>query len=277
MAALLVAGCSASTQSHQSAQPQPSPEKAKRIEDLENKLAKVNEANAAIEDENQGLSEEASKLDKLVQRKNRRAKNRNPKLTYRISIEGAPSRGPADALVTIVLWGDLQSPFYKRVHPLLESALKRHGQDVRLVFKHNPLDFHRQAYAAAIAAEAAARQGKFWEMEKLMRENFKDLSEENFMRWAKELGLKLDDFRRDSKDPELRARIEEDLDRGADLGVRMAPTLSVNGRFFDSVPTSEDFESMIDEQLRAAKNLLKSGVKRELVYETIIDGKPSKL
>src|SRR5579862_3334448 len=88
----------------------------------------------------------------------------------RVPLEG-PSKGPADAKVTIVEFSDFQCPFCSRVVPTVEQIEKAYPKDVRVVFRHNPLPFHPNAPLAAEAAVAAEAQGKFWEMHDKMFTN----------------------------------------------------------------------------------------------------------
>ncbi|MEZ4339202.1 MAG: thioredoxin domain-containing protein [Sandaracinaceae bacterium] len=88
--------------------------------------------------------------------------------------EGAPQRGPDDALVTIVMWSDFECPFCQRVEPTLTRLVNEHGNDIRVVWRNNPLPFHQNAGPAAQAAMEAMDQGgneKFWAMHSLLFEN----------------------------------------------------------------------------------------------------------
>lgn len=153
---------------------------------------------------------------------------------------------------------------------------KTYGNDLRLVVKHNPLAFHNRAMAAALAAEAAGRQGKFWKMHDKLFTNNKNLTDENFVKWAKNIGLNVKKFKRDLKDPELKARIEAMQVQGVNLGARGTPAFFVNGRFLSGAQPVPAFEKLIDEELAAAKKLVNSGVPRAKVYEmTIADGRLS--
>src|SRR5690606_18619747 len=82
----------------------------------------------------------------------------DPNAVYRVPIDGRPSHGPADALVTIVVFADFECPFCARVQPTLQEVADRYGRDVRFVFRHNPLSFHPNALPAALAAEEVFRQ-----------------------------------------------------------------------------------------------------------------------
>ena len=118
-------------------------------------------------------------------------------------------RGPEDALVTVVMFGDFQCPHCKRVLPTLDQLLAG-DREVRLVFRHNPLSMHPEAEIAAKAALAAGAQGKLWEMHDKLFENQHALSEANFRLWAGELGLDLVRFDRDYGDSATLDRVRAD-------------------------------------------------------------------
>ena len=114
----------------------------------------------------------------------------DPGKVYDIKIGDGPIRGSKSAKITVVEWADFQCPFCVRVNPTLEKVAKEYGDKVRFSFKHLPLSMHSKARAAHQAAEAAHRQGKFWEMHDRIFAKPKDLSEETYLRYANEIGLR---------------------------------------------------------------------------------------
>ena len=139
-------------------------------------------------------------------------------------------RGPADALVTLVEYGDFECPYCGRAEPAIRELLSEFG-DVRYVWRHLPLnDVHPLAQVAAEAVEAAAAQGAFWEMHDMLLEHRGDLAEADLYRHADELRLDgerfADDIRRRAGD----ARIAEDVDSADLSGVAGTPTFFINGR-----------------------------------------------
>jgi diadenylate cyclase len=143
---------------------------------------------------------------------------------------GDHARGPKDAPVTLVQYGDYECPYCGRAHPVLKELQERVGERVRFIFRHFPLDsVHSRARRAAQAAEAAASQGRFWEMHDLLYENQGELGEEDLMRYAAELGLDLRRFEEDLANYHHAWRIEEDRLGGSRAGVEGTPTLFVNG------------------------------------------------
>jgi Na+/H+ antiporter NhaA len=139
-------------------------------------------------------------------------------------------RGPLDAPVTLVEYGDMECPYCGQAEPVIRELLADFG-DVRYVWRHLPLnDVHPMAQQAAEAAEAAAEQGAFWEMHDLLMRHQDALRLPDLVGYARELGLDLERFEEDVRKHSGRARIAEDVD-GADLsGVSGTPTFFVNGR-----------------------------------------------
>lgn len=198
----------------------------------------------------------------------------DPAATYRVTVGDEPAVGPDTAKVTLVEWSDFQCGYCRRTLPILEQLEKKYGAELRVVFKHNPLSNHPRAMPAAIAAEAAHRQGRFWAMHDKLFANANALTDENFVAWAEELGLDVERFRRDLSDPRLAERVEQQLREGMTLGVRGTPSFFVNGRFVRGARPVEVFEALIDEELKEAEALIAKGVAPQRVYEAVIaDGK----
>ena len=117
-------------------------------------------------------------------------------------------KGKANAAITIVEFSEFQCPFCSRVLPTLNQIQKQYGDKVRIVFKHNPLSFHKDAPLAAEAALAAAAQGKGWEMHDLMFKNQRKLKQADPAKYATELGLNMDQFKGDLMSGKFKARIK---------------------------------------------------------------------
>jgi protein-disulfide isomerase len=150
-----------------------------------------------------------------------------------LSTEDSPVLGAPMAPVTIVEFSDFECPFCAAARPMLERIVRESDGKVRLVFKHYPLDQHTHARKAARAAIAAGEQGKFWEMHDKLFENQKQLSKPDLIRYAKELGLDVEPFRKAMKSEETKKRIEADKAEGERVGVKGTPTVFVNGRRFE--------------------------------------------
>ncbi|MEY2511093.1 MAG: hypothetical protein QOE26_1856 [Verrucomicrobiota bacterium] len=152
--------------------------------------------------------------------------------------KGAPAsgihvRGKEDALVTIEEFGDFQCPPCSLMSRLLEKTEEEYRGRVRMIFHHFPLPNHAHAREAAIVAEAAGMQGRFWEMHDLLyREqaawsNAPD-APSLFNSYAAKAGLDMERFKKDLRDPAVAARVEGDHKLGESRGVTSTPTLFVN-------------------------------------------------
>ena len=108
---------------------------------------------------------------------------------------------------------------------------------------------HAKAPAAHAAAEAAHRQGKFWEMHDRIFANQRQLSPEKYLEYAQEIGLDLDKFKRDSASPEVKKRVDDDARQAASLGVTGTPGFFVNGRFLSGAKPFAAFKTLLDEEL----------------------------
>jgi protein-disulfide isomerase len=139
-------------------------------------------------------------------------------------------RGPEEALVTLVEYGDFECPYCGLAEPVIRQLLRDFG-DLRYVWRHLPLnDVHPHTQMAAEAAEAAAEQGAFWEMYELLLTRQDALTRSDLIAYAAELSLDTDRFVANLDNSEGAARIAEDVD-GADLsGVSGTPTFFINGR-----------------------------------------------
>jgi len=132
--------------------------------------------------------------------------------------------------------------------PLFEQVLEKYPDSVKVVFKHYPLSFHKQAFSAALASMAAAEQGKFWEYHDELFINQNSLSNEKYLEIAQGLGLDLDKFSLDMMRPSLRQKIEQDVADAKKAGVTGTPTIFVNGRILKK----RDFAALsklIDDEL----------------------------
>ncbi len=139
-------------------------------------------------------------------------------------------RGPGKAPVTIVEYGDFECPYCGQAEPVVRELLRDFG-DLRYVWRHLPLnDVHPHAQLAAEAAEAAARQGKFWEMRDLLFDHQGALTSRDLIRYAESLGLDTGKFAADLRKHTGAAHISEDVDSADLSGVSGTPTFFVNGK-----------------------------------------------
>ena len=151
--------------------------------------------------------------------------------------------GNKNAKATLVEYGDYQCPHCGHAHPLLKKLLQNKGTEFRFVFRNFPLaEVHPAAMMAAQAAEAAAKQGKFWEMHDLIYEHQNDLHGNRFIDFAQSLGLDLQRFGQDWKSEAVLAKIEQDFESGIRSGVNGTPTFFINGTKYEAYDGS--YESL---------------------------------
>jgi protein-disulfide isomerase len=148
-----------------------------------------------------------------------------------IDLAGAASRGPVDAPVTLVEFADFECPHCGKMWPLVEEALKPYGARVRYAFRNFPLPFHEFALEAAMAARAAQRQGRFFELAGLLFTNQRALSRPDLVRWASKAGLDVDRFSRELEAGADAADVLLEKKGGERVGVQGTPMFFVNGVF----------------------------------------------
>ena len=138
-------------------------------------------------------------------------------------------RGPVDARITVIEFGDLECPHCGRAEPVVRDLLE--DTDVRYVWRHLPLtDVHPHAQLAAEASEAAAAQGKFWEMHDLLLEHQDTLEGKDLMRYAEQLGLDTERFHDELVRGTHQSRVAQDVESADLSGVSGTPTFFVNGQ-----------------------------------------------
>jgi protein-disulfide isomerase len=147
----------------------------------------------------------------------------------KIDVGNSPSKGPADAPITVIEFSDFQCPFCSRGRSTIDEVMKAYPGKIRLVFKNFPLPMHPEALPAAKAAMAANKQGKFWEMHDAFFDNQQKLGQDFFLAKAKDLGLDVAKFQADMKDPEIEKAIKADQEAGSKNGVQGTPGFFLNG------------------------------------------------
>ncbi len=162
--------------------------------------------------------------------------------------------GPETAPVTIEFFSDLQCPQCARYEPMVKSLKAEYGDKVRMILRHFPLSAHEHALPASWAAEAAANQGKFWEMaEALYKTQWMwaraPAPRTIFVDQAKQLGLDVDKFQKDMDNPDVRDRIATDQAHAQAIGVKTAPSVVINGY---NVPNTEFSENGFRAAIKAA-------------------------
>lgn len=152
----------------------------------------------------------------------------------------------SDIVVTLEEFGDYQCPTCAQLHSTLKELKIEFGQNLNFVFRNFPVtEVHKNALAASKAAEAARRQNRFWEMHDLLYQKqsaWKDKPEPlpDFLQFAKEIGLNVEQFQKDMNDEQVQFRIQADIDEAARRGVDAAPAIFINGRRLRSEAVSAD-------------------------------------
>ena len=138
------------------------------------------------------------------------------------------------------------------LEPILRQVLEKYPNDVKLVIKQYPLPMHGYAKKAAIAALAAGKQGKFWEIHEKFFANQNDLSDAKVEAVAQELGLDMVMFNKDREDPAITSLIDRDINNGNQANVEGTPTIFVSGRLLNQ-RSLQGFEQAIEAELKKEK------------------------
>ena len=174
-----------------------------------------------------------------------------------ISVDDDPSRGNANAPVTVVVFTDFQCPTCAVTHPVIDDVLKPYGTNVRLVVRDFPLDRHVNARKAAEAANAAHEQGKFFEYAAVLFKRQNALDTASLKKYATELGLNRATFDAALDSGKYAAEVSHDLRDGETYGVEATPTIFVNGLSLPGI-RAEDLRTAIDRALSASKSTSKA-------------------
>ncbi|MEK7646259.1 MAG: thioredoxin domain-containing protein [Patescibacteria group bacterium] len=168
-------------------------------------------------------------------------------------------RGSDTATVTLMEYADFQCPACGAFYPIVERLLTNSSTTVRFVGRHFPLAQHRNAIAAAQAAEAAGAQGKYWDMAGLLYDNqtsWETLTASQaydvFKGYAERLKLNVALFEADFKSTETKTKIDEDLADGRAIGVSGTPTFFINGKAITNPRDYESFKKLIDEAITSS-------------------------
>jgi protein-disulfide isomerase len=175
-----------------------------------------------------------------------------PDTVIDIDVTGSPSKGSPEAPITIVEWADFECPACQAATPILNEVVKA-NKDVRLVFKNYPLDMHENAEAAARAALAADKQGKFWEMHQALFTSQMPLTSTTIERFAADLKLDLEQFKKDQRSEDVADRVSRDRKQGEDVKLQATPTVFINGRRFSY---GTDLKVGLEEWLELERKIL---------------------
>jgi protein-disulfide isomerase len=177
----------------------------------------------------------------------------------RLTLDGNPSKGPADAAVTIVEFSDFQCPYCARAYTTLKTqVLKEYDGKVRVVYKNFPLSFHKWAEPAGIAGECAYEQDEaaFWLLYSYYFDNQRQLTPENIkektLEALKETSVDADKWADCFDNKKTADKIRADMAEGQSVGVTGTPAFIINGRFLSGAQPFPRFKAIIDDELARA-------------------------
>ena len=165
------------------------------------------------------------------------------------------TKGDPNAPVRIVEFGDFQCPACAAAYPITKAVVAKNSSKVYMVFRHFPLSVHPNSQIAAKASEAAALQGKFWEMHDILYEKQNDWAtsqnpKELFDQYAESIGLDVKKF--DGDLDSVTGQVNSDYSLGNTVGVSSTPTFFVNGQKYPGVVTEQQFQQIIDSITQSA-------------------------
>jgi len=188
---------------------------------------------------------------------------------YTVELRGdEPTKGPADAPVTIIEFADYQCPYCVKASGPIDDVVADFDEDVRLIYKHFPLPGHPKAMPAARASWAALQQGKFWEFHAWAFAQTANLAELESK--VDQLGLDKQKFLADMGSEASKSAIDSDMLAGGKLGVRGTPVLFVNGHRYVGMKTAPQLRAIVEAELEQAEQLIDRGATRANVYATLM-------
>ena len=151
-------------------------------------------------------------------------------------------QGNQNAIIELVEYGDYQCPHCGHAYPIIKNMQKELGNKIKFIFRNFPLsEIHPNAMNAAVAAEVASSQNKFWEMHDIIFENQDFLSDVNLVKYAAKLGLNIEQFEADFEKPKYFKKVEADFESGIRSGVNGTPSFFISGEKFDGSLEENDF------------------------------------
>ena len=164
-------------------------------------------------------------------------------------------KGNKDASITLIEYSDFQCPACKTYAPMIKKLSEEYKDNIKVVYRHYPLPQHKNAKAAAYGAEAAGKQGKFWEMHDLLFEKQEEWSNEGDITeklsiFAESLGLNKDEWRADYESQEVKDAVNADVTLANMINISSTPTFLLNGEKI-TIRNYEDIKSKVEEKLKS--------------------------
>jgi protein-disulfide isomerase len=179
----------------------------------------------------------------------RKAAQNIKKLTLPVSESRDHIQGPVTAPITLVEYGDYQCPYCAQAYMIVKEIQERLGSKLRFVFRNFPLTKVRpRAYEAALAAEVAAAQGRFWEMYDYLFKHGQAVTDDNLRRSAANLGLNVARFDREFLDRTYSRHVDEDIQSGKSSGVDSTPTFFINEDRYNGAWDLDSLLGALDEE-----------------------------
>ena len=172
-----------------------------------------------------------------------------PRLPLPNTADMNASKGPKNAKVIVTEYSDFQCSYCRQAQVTVRQVLRQYQDDVRLVFKHLPLEIHTLSFQAAQAAFCGGRQGVFWQYHDALFDS-DTLSPEVFTKLAKVLGLDMDQFQKCLVSQESRLAVLDNLSEARQLGIDSTPTFLVNGKLIRGAVSFEEFKAVIERELK---------------------------
>ncbi|MEO5683047.1 MAG: thioredoxin domain-containing protein [Chitinophagaceae bacterium] len=160
-------------------------------------------------------------------------------------------QGKENAVVELVEYGDYQCPHCRRAYPIIKAIQEKMGDELKFIFRNFPLSqIHPNAFNAAVAAEAAGLQNKFWEMHDYIFEHQNHLDDASLVKYADHLQLNKEQFVTDFETPALSRKVEADFESGVRSGVNGTPSFFVNGEKYNGSWEADEFLAYLTAQVK---------------------------
>lgn len=189
-----------------------------------------------------------------------------PYLRFRIDVSDSPSRGPADAPVTIVMFSDFECPYCDEALATVASVEAEYAGQIRFVYKAMPLNTHPNALTAALIGHSARAQGKFWEWHDRVFSG-RGIDELTLDRYVAELELDRERVARELDELAYAPAVRADLRAAKRLGLRSTPVFFINGRMLAGARSKGVFSHMVEQELDLAAGLAEQGVAAAELYD----------